>query len=154
MSGNDSHVQRPRIVVAEDNEALRDLIALVLEHRGFDVVATSDGEAALASILAEGANGLVSDLTMPRLDGLALCRVLRALRAYTALPIVVFTGVDRDDPRLRPLHNMNELQILAKPMGLQGIAPALHRMLGSENRRTALHAVSSGSVDFRRAAGM
>jgi DNA-binding response OmpR family regulator len=153
-SGNDPLVQRPRIVVAEDSCYLRDLIALVLAHRGFDVVATSDGEAALASILSEGADGLVSDLSMPRLDGLALCRVLRALRAYTMLPIVVFTGAERDDARLGLLNDMTPLQIVAKPMGLHGIAPALRRMLATESPRPVLHAGAAGPGSSPRSAGI
>jgi two-component system chemotaxis response regulator CheY len=153
-SGIDPFVKRPRIVVAEDSCYLRDLIALVLAHRGFDVVATCDGEEALASILSEGADGLVSDQSMPRLDGLALCRVLRALRAYTMLPIVVFTGVDRDDARLGLLNDMIPMQILAKPMGLHGIAPALHRMLATATLRPVLHADAAGQESSPRSAGM
>ena len=89
----------PRIVVADDSFELCRLIALMLRSRGFDVVVSSDGDAALAAILSDGADGLVSDFQMPGLDGLTLCRVLRGLRAYAALPIVIFTGLDDRDPR-------------------------------------------------------
>jgi DNA-binding response OmpR family regulator len=119
----------PRIVVADDDVDLRELIAMMLRSRGFDVVVAPDGDAALAVILSDGADGLVSDFQMPGLDGLTLCRLLRALRAYTALPIVMFTGVGVGDPRLLPLHDINELRILHKPMGLREIAPALIEMI-------------------------
>jgi DNA-binding response OmpR family regulator len=119
----------PRIVVADDSIEVRDLVALVLRSRGFDVVVATDGDAALAHILSDGADGLVSDFQMPGLDGLTLCRVLRGLRAYAALPIVVFTGMRDDDSRLLPLRDINELRILHKPMGLREIAPALIEMI-------------------------
>src|ERR1700680_2269212 len=90
----------PRIVVAEDHVDTRELIATMLSSGGFDVVAAPSGDAALAVILSDGADGLVSDFQMPGLDGLTLCRVLRGLRAYVALPIVIFTGVQKSDPRL------------------------------------------------------
>jgi CheY-like chemotaxis protein len=119
----------PRIVVTDDDIDIRDLIALMLRSRGFDVVIASCGDAALAAILSDGADGLVSDLQMPGLGGFTLCRVLRGLCAYTALPIVIFTGVGHGDPRLLPLRDINELRILHKPMGLREIAPALTEMI-------------------------
>src|SRR5579872_3878101 len=119
----------PRIVVADDDIDIRDLVAFMLRSRGFDIVVASDGDAALAAILSDGADALVSDFQMPGLGGLTLCRVLRSLRAYAALPIVMFTGVKDDDPRLLPLHEINELRILHKPMGLRDIAPALIEMI-------------------------
>lgn len=122
-------VPPPRIVVADDNVDLCELVAHMLRSRGFDVVAASHGDAALAAILCDGADGLVSDFQMPGLDGLTLSRVLRGLRAYATLPIVVFTGVGKGDPRLVPLRAIPELRILHKPMGLREIAPALMEMI-------------------------
>ena len=121
----------PRIVVVDDSAYLQELIALTLRLQGFDVVVAVDGEAALATILSEGADGLVSDFHMPGLDGLSLCRVLRALRAYTALPIVVFTGVGDADPALLPLRDFDVLRVLHKPAGLREIAPALIEMMST-----------------------
>ena len=46
----------PRIVAADDSVAMRELIALMLRSRGFDVVVASDGETALAAILSDGAD--------------------------------------------------------------------------------------------------
>jgi CheY-like chemotaxis protein len=119
----------PRIVVADDDIDIRELIAIMLRSRGFDVVVAPDGDAALAAILSDGADGLVSDFQMPGLDGLTLCRVLRGLGPYIALPIVMFTGIGVADPRLLPLRDMNELRILHKPMGLREIGPALTDMI-------------------------
>jgi CheY-like chemotaxis protein len=122
-------VPPPRIVVADDDADLRDLIALMLRSRGFDIVAASNGDTALAAILVDGADGLVSDLQMPGIDGLTLCRVLRGVRDYALLPIVVFTGVAENDPCLLPLRDIHEVRILHKPMGLREIAPALLEMI-------------------------
>jgi DNA-binding response OmpR family regulator len=119
----------PRIVVADDSLEMCGLVALMLRTRGFDVVVAPDGDAALAAILSDGADGLVSDFQMPGLDGLTLARVLRGLRAYAMLPIVIFTGIEDRDPRLRPLLDIAELRILHKPMGLREVAPALIEMI-------------------------
>lgn len=122
-------VPRPRIVVVDDDADTRDLVALMLGHCGFDVLGVADGEAVITSILSEGADGVVSDLQMRGLDGLALCRVLRALRASVALPIVVFTGVAEDDARVVALRDINDVEVLHKPLGLREIAPVLTAML-------------------------
>lgn len=121
--------RHPRIVVADDDVDIRELVAIMLRTRGFDVVVAPDGEAALAVILSDGADGLVSDLQMPGLDGFGLCSVLRGLGAYMALPIVLFTGIGVADPLLLPLQAINDLKILHKPMGLRDIAPALIEMI-------------------------
>jgi CheY-like chemotaxis protein len=142
----------PRIVAADDNVVVRELIALTLRSRGFDVVVAPDGEAALEAVLCDGADGLVSDVQMPGLDGLTLCRVLRGLRAYAALPIVVFTGLAEADPSLLPLRDINELRILHKPLGLREVAPAFMEMIPTTatgfgvglDARTAPHNASGG----------
>jgi DNA-binding response OmpR family regulator len=120
---------QPRIVVADDSLEMSRLVALMLGTHGFDVVIAPDGDVALSTILTDGADGLVSDFQMPGLDGLTLCRVLRGLRAYAMLPIVIFTGVEDRDPRLRPLRDIEELRILHKPMGLREIGPSLMEMI-------------------------
>lgn len=119
----------PRIVVADDNIDMGGLIGLLLRSRGFDVAVLPNGEAALDAILSDGADGLVCDFHMDGLNGLMLCRVLRSLRASMMLPIVVFTGADRNDGCLLPLRQMNDVRILHKPLGFGDIAPVLMEMI-------------------------
>ena len=115
--------------MADDDVDMRELSALTLHHRGFDVVVVANGEEAMATILSDGADGLVSDFQMPGFDGPMLCRVLRALRASAALPIVVFTGAGENDVRLAALRDINDIRVLHKPVGLGEIAHALMEMI-------------------------
>jgi DNA-binding response OmpR family regulator len=130
--------------VVDDDIDMRELIALTLRHRGFDVVAVGDGTAAMATIVSDGVDALVTDLQMPGYDGVTLCRSLRALRISPALPIVVFTGVGRNDARLDALRDLSDIRVLHKPMGLGQIAPTLIEMiptaaLDSTSLRTLAH---------------
>jgi CheY-like chemotaxis protein len=134
---------QPRIVVADDSLEMSRLVALMLGTHGFDVVIAPDGDVALSTILTDGADGLVSDFQMPGLDGLTLCRVLRGLRAYAMLPIVIFTGVEDRDPRLRPLRDIEELRILHKPMGLREKGPGWDSSCTRWRYRTARRTVST-----------
>lgn len=82
-----------RILVAEDDSALRLLYAIWLESAGHDVTAVSDGREALA-VLQRGRlpDAAVLDVEMPFVDGLAVCRYLHAVDPRVA--IVVVSGVE------------------------------------------------------------
>jgi CheY-like chemotaxis protein len=85
-----------RVLVVDDNDLMRLLIATMLTRGGYDVVAVGDGPAAIAA--AQGnVDVVLLDLTLPGIDGLEVCRQLRAAPATTRLPIIMLTG--RDDPR-------------------------------------------------------
>ena len=66
------------ILVAEDQVDIRDLIVLNLQQAGHAVTAVADGRAALASQLEQASDLLILDLMMPLLDGLDVCKALRA----------------------------------------------------------------------------
>lgn len=82
-----------RILVAEDNAALRLLYAIWLESAGFDVTAVADGRAALEALERRPLpDAALLDIEMPFVDGLSVCRYLHALDP--SIRIVVVTGVD------------------------------------------------------------
>jgi phosphoserine phosphatase RsbU/P len=79
-----------RVLVADDSEPVRLLLAAMLESLGYEVVEAQDGNEAYSSALAERIQMVVSDWQMPGLDGLALCRKLRGagLDYYTFFILV------------------------------------------------------------------
>jgi len=87
-----------------------------------------------------------------------LCRVLRALRASAALPIVVFTGVGENDVRLAALRDINDIRVLHKPMGLGEIARTLMEMIpttasgfgAATNARSSIGSERVGDLISRR----
>ncbi len=82
-----------RILLADDEDGLRELVALVLEMEAHVVVQAADGEACLAAI-ADGTFDLViTDLVMPGKGGLETIRALRA--SYPTLPIIAMSGGGR-----------------------------------------------------------
>src|SRR5438477_6197588 len=74
------------ILVAEDQADIRDLIVMNLRNAGYEVTAVADGVAALASQNEHASDLLILDLMMPGLDGLEVCKALRA-RAQHAAPL-------------------------------------------------------------------
>ncbi len=81
-----------RVLVVDDDPDIVDLLRIRLELAGHTVVTASDGELGWEAILDEVPDLVVLDVTMPRLDGLALTRRLRGHAETAALPILVLTA--------------------------------------------------------------
>jgi two-component system cell cycle response regulator len=81
-------VRQPRILVAEDDRVLQDLVAELLVEAGYDVTTASDGDEALKIVREQSPDLVLLDVMMPRMDGYAVCREIRA--AGPAAPPVIF----------------------------------------------------------------
>ncbi len=79
----------PRVLLVEDDASIREVTALGLTAGGFDVVTAKDGGAALARFRSDPPDLVVLDLMLPVLDGLTVCRTIRA---ESAVPIVMLTA--------------------------------------------------------------
>jgi len=91
---------RPRILVAEDQEAVRRAIARTLRRRGFDVSEAGDGVQALQLAMSERPDLALVDLRIPALDGFAVIERLKRLYG-SSLPIIVMSGMSDPGARLR-----------------------------------------------------
>lgn len=86
-----------RALVAEDTDSQRLGMTRLLQAQGFEVRACADGAAALAAIREQPAELVVTDLVMPQLDGIALCRAIRESPANDGCYVIVFTGHGDED---------------------------------------------------------
>ena len=91
------------VLVADDNVDMRGYLARTLAAAGLRVTTVADGEAALAAIAAEVPDLLVTDVMMPRVDGLELLRRLRAEPTTAALPVIVLSARAGEDAMLEGL---------------------------------------------------
>ncbi len=80
-----------RVLLVEDDESLRDAIALVLRASGMEVAEVGDGRRALEHYEAEGADVVVLDVMLPGLDGFEVCQ---EIRRRSSVPIVMVTARD------------------------------------------------------------
>ena len=86
-------------VVIEDDEAISALVAAYLERAGFQVVCEHTGEKGLNAVERHDPRVVVLDLALPDVEGLELCRQLRASRG---VPIVILTARDEEDAVAAP----------------------------------------------------
>jgi len=146
------------ILVAEDQADIRDLIALNLRQAGYAVTPVADGRAALDNQLERAADLLILDLMMPGLDGLEVCKALRA--KGTATPILMLTAksteLDRvlglelgaDDYLTKPF-SMAEL--LARVKALLRRAELLRQAQKSQAQGTGTASLRNGEVEIQPA---
>jgi len=91
--GNRQSAHPARILIADDDAAMRELLTAMIEDLGHDAVAVRDGKAALAAIAANPPDLVLSDVKMPRLNGFELCRRLKADPKTRLIPVVLITGI-------------------------------------------------------------
>ena len=87
---------RIRIVVADDDQDILDLVVFKLTQAGYDAVPVSDGVAALAAIEAELPRLAILDVMMPGLSGMDVLRTVRANEATKDLDVILLTARARD----------------------------------------------------------
>lgn len=115
-----------RILIAEDQTDIRDLLALNLQGAGYDVVQASDGREALAAQDRQPADLLVLDLMMPHMDGLDVCKALRARGCTT--PILMLTAKSTELDRVLGLE-LGADDYLTKPFSLAELLARVKALL-------------------------
>jgi CheY-like chemotaxis protein len=80
----------PRILIIDDDEAVRRATTIMLEARGFEVVAVESGQAGVDAVKAGAFDAVIVDLFMPEMDGLATTRAIH--RDSPATPIIAVSG--------------------------------------------------------------
>ena len=93
----------PRVLLVEDTITTRELERSILVGAGYDVVVAEDGRKAWEMLQAREFDVVVSDVNMPRMDGIVLCRSIRASRGHANLPVVLVTSLHSDADRRRGL---------------------------------------------------
>ena len=133
------------ILVAEDQNDIRELLVMNLRGAGYEVTAVADGSAALASQNERASDLLVLDLMMPGLDGLEVCKALRARGRST--PILMLTAKSTELDRVLGLE-LGADDYLTKPFSL---AELLARVKALLRRADLLRAAQAGAGDASRA---
>ena len=117
---------RHRVLVVDDDQAVRESLRRSLEFNGYSVALARDGAEALAAIGQGAPDALVIDVMMPRLDGLEATRALRA--AGNDLPILVLTARDSVGDRVEGL-DAGADDYLTKPFALEELLARLRALL-------------------------
>ena len=117
---------RPRVLVVDDDRAVRDSLRRSLEFNGYEVVLAADGAEGLVAVGAQHPDVVVVDVMMPRLDGIETTRALRA--AGNDVPVLVLTARDAVSDRVEGL-DAGADDYLTKPFALAELLARLRALL-------------------------
>ena len=122
--------EKPRVLVVDDEPAVRESLRRALELERYDVQLAGDGRSALETMIESPADAVVLDVLMPGIDGLEVCRRIRALGDRT--PILMLTARDAVESRVEGL-DAGADDYLVKPFALAELLARIRALL----RRTA-----------------
>ena len=115
-----------RVLVVDDEPAVRRALERALRLDSYDVALAADGEAALDVLAEKPADAVILDVAMPRLDGLEVCRRIR--QAGDRTPILMLTARDAIDDRVQGL-DVGADDYLVKPFALRELQARLRALL-------------------------
>ncbi|HUZ22118.1 MAG TPA: response regulator transcription factor [Acidimicrobiales bacterium] len=116
----------PLVVVAEDDRATRDSLVTALELEGYRVAGLADGARALDVIASQRPDAVVLDVGMPEVDGLSVCRRLRARQDHT--PVLILTARSEVSDRVSGL-DAGADDYLAKPFALDELLARVRALM-------------------------
>src|SRR5881409_3088855 len=120
----------PTILLVDDEDAVQKLLTYPLEREGYRVVSARDGQEALDRFASENPDLVVLDITLPRLDGLEVCK---QLRARSTVPIIMLTARDDELDKVVGLE-LGADDYITKPFSIREFRSRVRALL----RRAAL----------------
>jgi CheY-like chemotaxis protein len=123
----------PRILIAEDDSSLRRLLEIRLSVDGYETRSAADGVEALQVLSTWIPDVLLTDVMMPRLSGLTLCRAVRRDQRTAHIPIILLTARSFDSD-MQAVMDLGGVAFMTKPFDAEALNAALHGALGSTPR--------------------
>lgn len=127
-----------RILMADDERVMRDLMTLSLRRLGYEVVAVEDGATALALAEREYFDLVMLDVVMPQMDGFA---VLHKLRTFSDVPVVMLTAMSRQEDVVRGFE-LGADNYIGKPFNFREVEARIQAVL-----RRATHLLGGAAFD-------
>jgi CheY-like chemotaxis protein len=116
---------RARILLAEDDRALRRFLEIILERAGYKVIPASDGLEAMKIALSSPIDILVTDAMMPNLSGHELCRFIRNSQTLAHLPVILLSALEQKE--LRDGEQVDAF--LSKPVAGEDLIGCIEKLL-------------------------
>src|SRR3954449_12812937 len=126
----------PTILLVDDEDAVRKVLAFPLERDGYEVIQAADGEEALQQFAQQPVDLVVLDIMLPRLDGLEGCK---RLRATSTVPIIMLTARDDELDKVIGLE-LGADDYITKPFSIREFRSRVRALLRRATARTRVDA--------------
>src|SRR5882762_607308 len=125
-------VRRTRVLLAEDDRALRRFLEVVLERAGYKVIPAADGLEAMKIALSEKVDIVVTDAMMPNLSGHEFCRFLRNSQTLSHLPVILLSALERKETD----ENVDRVDaFLAKPITGESLIECIEKLVPNKSAK-------------------
>lgn len=123
-------ILNPSILIVDDEPMTRNLLRLMLERAGFNILEAEDGLKALEAVAQDRPDLLILDVMMPNMDGITVCETLRAQAETAVLPIILLSA--RTSPEaVRTGLEAGANVYLGKPVGREDLIHTVREVLAA-----------------------
>ena len=119
-----------KVMVVEDDAALREIYSIRITAEGYEVVSAGDGEEALAMAVREKPDLILSDVMMPKISGFDMLDILRATPETANIKVVMMTALSSDDQRQRGERLGADRYLVKSQVGIEDVVNTIHEVLG------------------------
>jgi DNA-binding response OmpR family regulator len=123
-------ILNPSVLIVDDEPMTRNLLRLMLERVGFDILEAEDGLQALEAVARARPNLLILDVMMPNMDGITVCETLRAQAETTVLPIILLSARTSSEA-VRTGLNAGANKYMAKPVVREELIRTMRELLAA-----------------------
>ncbi len=117
--------KQQKVLVADDEAQIRNILGIYLKKAGFEVVEAADGAEALVKVQSDKPDIIVLDIMMPVMDGLEVCKQVRKI---SDIPIIMLTAKDEDDDRILGLE-IGADDYITKPFNTREVVARVNAVL-------------------------
>ncbi len=122
-----------KILIADDERDIRDLVAFALRFAGYEVIATSNGEEVLQAAQANPPDLILLDVRMPRMSGYEACRRLKEQPLTAAIP-VVFLSAKGQEAEVYEGMQLGAVEYIVKPFSPDNLLQRVRAILETDQR--------------------
>ncbi|MAT97618.1 MAG: two-component system response regulator [Anaerolineaceae bacterium] len=117
-----------KILIAEDDQDIRELVVLTLQFSGFDVVSVEDGSLAVEKAQAQSFDLILMDVRMPRMTGYEACRRLKEMDSTKNIPII-FLSAKGQEQEIQTGLNAGAADYILKPFAPDTLVNTINKVL-------------------------
>ena len=119
-----------KVMVVEDDAALREIYSIRIAAEGYEVVSAGDGEEALAVAVREKPDLILSDVMMPKISGFDMLDILRTTPETANIKVIMMTALSGDDQCARGERLGANRYLVKSQVGIEDVVNAIHEELG------------------------
>ena len=117
-----------KILIAEDDQDIRELVVLTLQFSGFDVVSVEDGSLAVEKAQSQSFDLILMDVRMPRMTGYEACRRLKEMDSTKNIPII-FLSAKGQEQEIQTGLNVGAVDYILKPFAPDTLVNTINKVL-------------------------